>query len=218
MIERLSQNITGISFDNFVQFLFARSVPADEKADPWYWHVEVTFDTREIAEHYIKLFTDPKFLLSAYSKPQLEQGFWAIHSGNLDCSVARIIWIEELAFAVREQCVRSMFHLFEQLFSIEPLDTSAHMWWDSLCYDWHCGNRSRAQGGEDQAMQDVMFETLARILELDSPRCQGDALHGLGHLHHPETEQLVERYIASHPAIEPELKKYALAAAQFSVL
>ena len=186
MIEKMSQDITGISFDNFVQFLFARSVPADEKADPWYWHIDVTFDPREIAEHYIKLFTSPTFLLSAYSKPQLEQGFWAIHSGNLDCSVARIIWIEELAFAVRERCVRSMFHLFEQLFSIEPLDTSAHMWWDSLCYDWHCGNRSRANGGEDQAMQDVMFETLARILELDSPRCQGDALHGLGHLHHPD--------------------------------
>ena len=68
------------------------------------------------------------------------------------------------------------------------------------------------------AMQDVMFETLARILELDSPRCQGDALHGLGHLHHPETEQLVERYIASYPAIAPEQKKYALAAAQFKIL
>ena len=218
MIEKLSQDITGISFDRFVEFLFARSVPADEKADPWYWHVEVTFEPRVIAEHYIKLFTDPKFLLSAYSKPQLEQAFWAIHSGNLDCSVARIIWIEELSFAVREQCVRSMFHLYEQLFSIEPLDTSAHMWWDSLCYDWHCDNRARANGGEDQAMQDVMFQTLARILELDSPRCQGDALHGLGHLHHPETEQLVERYIASHPAIAPEQKKYALAAAQFKVL
>ena len=68
------------------------------------------------------------------------------------------------------------------------------------------------------AMQDVMFETLARILELDSPRCQGDALHGLGHLHHPETQQLVERYIASYPAIAPEQKKYALAAAQFKIL
>ena len=67
-------------------------------------------------------------------------------------------------------------------------------------------------------MQDVIFETLAKILELDSLRSQADALHGLGHLHHPQTEQLISKYIASHPEITPDAKKYALAAAKFQVL
>jgi len=111
-----------------------------------------------------------------------------------------------------------MFHLWEKLFSVEPLETSAHMWWDSLCYDWHCGNRTRSNGGEDESMQDIIFETLARILQLGSPRCQGDALHGLGHLHHPETEQLIAKYIAANPEVDPETKKYALVAAKFQVM
>ena len=67
-------------------------------------------------------------------------------------------------------------------------------------------------------MQDVMFETLSRILELDSPTCQGAALHGLGHLHHPDTEQLIRRYIERNKSIDPALREYALASARFNVL
>ncbi|HUK46254.1 MAG TPA: hypothetical protein VLW06_01635 [Terriglobales bacterium] len=218
MIEDLHQDITGISFDEFIQFVFAKPVPVNAKREPWYWHIETTFDPTEIVEHYIALFIRPEFLLAKFLKAELEQGFWAIQSCNLDCAVAQLIWLSELPLAVRERCVRSMFHLFEKLFSIEPLETSAHMWWDSLCYDWHCGNRSRANGGEDESMQDVIFETLAKILKLASIRCQRDALHGLGHLHHPGTEELISKYIASHPQISPETKKYALAAAKFQVM
>jgi hypothetical protein len=218
MIKHSQQDINGISFDEFVQFIFARPVPVNEKAEPWYWHIETIFEPKEIVDHYIGLFNRPEFLLTKFVKAELEQGFWAIQSCNLDCAVAQVIWRSELPFAIRERCVRSMFHLFEKFFSTEPLETSAHMWWDSLCYDWHCGNRSRANGGEDESMQDVMFETLGKILALSSPRCQGDALHGLGHLHHPGTEELIARYLASHPGINAETKEYALAAAKFQVM
>ena len=111
-----------------------------------------------------------------------------------------------------------MATLFERLFVNEPLDTSVHMWWDSLCYGWHCGNRSRERGGEDLELQDIFFRTLAKVLAIDSWICQGAALHGLGHLHHPDTGNLVERYIDEHPALTPEQKAHALAAAKFQVL
>jgi len=45
-------DISHYSFDEFVSFLFARDVqPLAEQADPkkmdpWYWHVEVTFDAQ----------------------------------------------------------------------------------------------------------------------------------------------------------------------------
>lgn len=218
MNESSHQDITGIAFEDFTKFVFARPVPANAKAKPWYWYIETAFEPTEIVDNYVSLFTRPEFLLTRFLKAELEQGFWAIQSCNLDCAVAQVIWIDDLPFALRERCVRSMFHLFEKLFSIEPLETSAHMWWHSLCYDWHCGNRSRANGGEDESMQDVMFETLSKILDLGSPRCQGDALHGLGHLHHPGTEELIAKFIATHPEISSETKKYALAAAKFQVL
>jgi len=92
------------------------------------------------------------------------------------------------------------------------------MWWDALCYDWHCGNKKRERGGEDRSMQDVMFETLRSILAQDSEICHGAALHGLGHLHHPDTKQLIDVYLTQHPALKKEWRDYALAAARFEVL
>jgi hypothetical protein len=219
MDEQASTDISKLSFDEFIAFLFDREVPPDtDKRDPWYWHTEVMFDPEKVCVHYVRLFRKPTFLLERFSKKQLEQGFWGIQSGNIDCAVTEIIWIEELPFLLRENCVRSMFHLFELLFAVEPLETSANMWWDSLCFDWQCGNRDRLRGGEDASMQDVMFQTLSDILSLDSDFCQSAALHGLGHLHHPGTEQLVQKYLVRHPALGKELREYASAAARFDLL
>src|SRR5262245_2825737 len=100
------------------------------------------------------LFTQPAFLLAQFSRAQLEQGFWAIQSPNLECGIRAIMWNEISGKTVFVLC----FILFERLFFNELLDTAVEMWWDSLAYDWHCGNRSRARGSEDESMQDVMFE------------------------------------------------------------
>jgi len=212
-------DISRFPFEEFINFLFDREVPLEsEKRDPWYWDAPVTFDPELVCLHYLRLFNEPQFLLQRFSRAQLEQGVWAIESPTLECSVAEVISIKNLPFLLRERCVRSMFHLFERLFAIEPLETSAHMWWDCLCYDWHCGNRNRLLGGEDLLMQDVMFETLSSILALDSEFCQRAALHGLGHLHHPATEQLIQQYLNRHPSLDQELREYALAAARFEVM
>jgi hypothetical protein len=93
--------------------------------------------------------------------------------------VAEIIGESNLPFVLREEIIRSMAHLFRLSFVTEPLDTSVFMWWDALCYDWHCGNRIRERGGEDEKLQDVFFETLAEVLAIDSWICQEAALHGL---------------------------------------
>ena len=221
MIELTEVDIRGFSFEKFCLFLFDREIPQashDGTEDSWYYSVEVTFEANEVAGHYVNLFANPEFLRSRFSQLQLEQGFWAILGPNLSCGAAQLIWLQELPFSVRENCVRSMFHLYERFFAIDPLDTSAHMWWDSLCYDWHMGHRSRANGGEDQLMQDVMFETLSSILDLESESCQKAALHGLGHLRHPSTETVIRGFLDRRQGtIDAELKEYALAAARFSV-
>jgi hypothetical protein len=211
------------SFEEFVDFMFDHEVvpvPDDIEADacPWYWNVEVAYQPLRVASYYIRLFTAPGFLPQRYSPAQLEQGFWAIQSGNIECSVAGLIWDARVPFDIRASCVRSMFHLYELLFADIVLESSVDMWWDSLAYDWHCGNRSRARGGEDEAMQDVMFETLSRILALPSVTCQAAALHGLGHLHHPGTSEVILGFLAGNPGMETELRDYALAAARFEVL
>jgi hypothetical protein len=218
-----SVDLTNVSFDEFVAFLFDHDIdrtipPESEKYDPWYFHVEVEFDARKIGDHYVRMFRQPEFLLTRFTKAQLEEGFWAIQGPNLDCSVSRIIEDGDLPLSAREACIRSMADLFKRLFATEPFDTSVQMWWDSLCYDWHCGNRNRERGTEDLELQNIFFETLAKVLAIDSWICQGAALHGLGHLHHPDTEDLIGRFIEEHPSLSKEQKDYAQAAARFQVL
>ena len=80
------------SFDEFVPFLFDRSIPPrPAKRDLWYWHVEVECAAKKICAYYVQLFQQPEFLLTRFTKPQLEEGFWAVQGPNLDCSASRII-------------------------------------------------------------------------------------------------------------------------------
>jgi hypothetical protein len=218
-----SVDLTNVPFDEFVAFLFDHDIdhdmpPESEKYDPWYFQVEVEFDANNIGAYYVRMFGQPEFLLTRFTKAQLEAGFWAIQGPNLNCSVSRIIEDSDLPLSIREECIRSMADLFKRLFATEPFDTSVQMWWDSLCYDWHCGNRKRERGGEDLELQNVFFETLAKVLAIDSWICQGAALHGLGHLHHPQTKELIERFVDEHPILTQEQKAYALAAAKFAVM
>jgi hypothetical protein len=215
-------NLTDVSFDEFVAFLFDHEINPDapaqpEKYDPWYFHVETEFDAKKIAAYYVRMFRQPAFLLNRFTKEQLEEGFWAIQGPNLNCAVSRIIEDPDLAISLKEECIRSMAELFKRLFATEPFDSSVQMWWDSLCYDWHCGNRRRELGGEDLKLQDIYFNTLSEVLAIDSWICQGAALHGLGHLHHPRTKKLIERFVDEHPTLTQEQKTYAVAAAKFEV-
>jgi hypothetical protein len=206
------------SFDAFVNFLFDRDVSSEsEGRDYWYWHMAVEFDAKKIGEYYVQLFRQPDFLLKRFTTVQLEEGFWAIQGPNLDCSVFRIIADRDLPLPAREECILSMADLFSRLFATQPFDSSVQMWWDSLCYDWHCGNRKRERGGEDLELQDIFFQTLAKVLAIDSWICQAAALHGLGHLHHPQTKELIEQFIDERPSLTPEQKVYVVAAARFEV-
>jgi hypothetical protein len=219
MKEPIPVDLSNCSFDEFVSFLFARDVPdKSAKYEPWYYDLETAFDPERICTYYVQLFTSPEILLERFSKEQLEEGFWAIQSPNLDCGAYRLLVDSDLTLEAKAQCVAAMFELFRKLFATEPLDSSVQMWWDSFCYDWHCGNRKRERAGEDLLLQDAMFQTLSNILSLDSEICHRAALHGLGHLHHPDTKGLIARYIEERPLLNKEMKEYALTAAEFKIM
>lgn len=211
-------DLSQFSFDEFVAFLFDRDIPPkSEKWNPWFWHTKTMFDPTRTCGYYTRLFQQPSFLLERFSPTQLEEGLWAVSSkGFLGCSVTDLIWNVELPLSAREECVRSMFYLYRDLFAIEPSGTAGFMWWHSVCWHlWHRGKKDRLRGGEDLSMQDVMFETLLQILALESENCQAAALHGLGHLHHPATARVIEDYLRRHPSLTDEGRAYALIAARF---
>lgn len=210
-----TRDLKNVSFDEFVSLIFQRDMPVrpDEIGPPF---DEV--DAEKLCAYYVRLFRQPEFLLSRFAKEQLEEGFWAIMGHTHEWSAGNLIEYSDAPLASRKECIESMAVLFERLFVNEPLDTSVHMWWDSLCYAWHCGNRKRDNGGEDSELQDTFFHTLVKVLALDSWICQGAALHGLGHLHHPETPEVVDKFIRRRPTLTEEQIAYARAAAKFNVL
>ena len=211
------QSLINISFDEFVLVIFERST-SKEAVESQIQFVETELNAEEICAHYVKLFRQPEFLLTRFSKDTLEAGFWAMMGLSREWSLGNIIEYSDASLSSRRECIDSMATLFEKLFAYEPLDTSVHMWWDSLCYSWHCGNRKRERGGDDIDLQDIFFNTLAKVLAIDSWICQGAALHGLRHLHHPDTGLLIDNYLAQHPKLTDEQQGYARAAARFEVL
>jgi len=211
MHKTLQANFVPYTFNQFVDFLFARDVQSESarRRDSWYFNTEVCFDPHRVCGYYVQLFRNSAFLLERYSTAQLEQGFSAMTVRSLSCSVQQLIWSPELPFINRAECVRSMVYLCRDVFQHDAIGVTASMWWDSFCFAWECGNRQRSRGGEDLLMQDVLFGALSEVVLFDSSICRASALHGLEHLHHPETLAWIDGLIPSHPDIAEELTEYA---------
>jgi hypothetical protein len=208
-------DLRSISHDEFHKFIFDHDVAGkgnNEKA--WYhdFNLYLEYDEEHIANLYIELFHKSDKLLDLYSKEKLEQGFWAIMGSSLEGSVHDLIWESELDIGIREKLIYSMYHLYEKLFAIEPLDTSSNMWWDSLAYDYYEGGpRDPQNNKDDKQIQEAMFHTLKKILDLKSEACQWAALHGLGHLRHPDTAAVIEGFIRTNKKLTDDEISYARA-------
>ena len=84
------------------------------------------------------------------------------------------------------------------------------MWWDALAYCINPMKHVDPVGNPfHKRIQDVMFKTLAQILELDSPDCQSAALHGFNHVLHPDAKALVDDFIRRSPDLPQEYIDYA---------
>lgn len=77
------------------------------------------------------------------------------------------------------------------------------MWWDMILHTfWEMADEYRCDysGLSDDGKQiaEAMYQTLQKILALDHRGCQWSALHGLGHLHHPQGREIVQSYLDVH--------------------
>ncbi len=116
---------------------------------------------------------------------------------------------QSVDFERRAECIRAMFFLYRDLFAVDELGTSCNMWWDCISSSSQVGHRSQSTLDDNRKIQDVMFDTLTKILYLESEECQGAALHGLGHLRHPNTEMVIRDWIATQPDLPEHDLEYA---------
>jgi hypothetical protein len=201
------------SFSQWVTFVFDHPIAQAEEKE-WYWQDEWEHeaDNSLMLEYLIRLFRNSAFLLDTYSPEQLEQGFWFIQKplGFLEKGLKDI----NVEWQLRKECIVSMGDLFERLFAVNLLaDSACYIWWDLVISGYfetsHASWHPLIVDDKDAQAQQAIFETLSRILKLDSRECQKSALHGLGHLNHPLTEKTIESYLNENPMIDGESKEYA---------
>src|SRR6266849_5911231 len=102
-------DLTNISFDEFVPLIFERAMPPEaEKVDLSFHYVEVELDAKKICAYYVRLFREPEFLLSRFTKQQLEGGFWAIMGHTHEWSAGNIIEYSDAPLSSRRECIVSM--------------------------------------------------------------------------------------------------------------
>lgn len=197
--------LDNLSFEEWVAFVFDHAVSKDDR---WYRHNEWKWrGSRErFLENCARLFSEPEFLLEAYSHECLNQGFWYL--GSFDV-LSEWLWDKSVAWVPRQECVLSMFPLYQRLFATNPLGNACYMWWDLFCY---FGDKPRTR------MKLLMVDVLASILEIPSLDCQAAALHGLGHIDTPRKRRVVAAFIASHPESDEDMLAYATKSLNGTVL
>ena len=110
-----------------------------------------------------------------------------------------------------------MYHVYSDYVSKlerEPdpeIESGIYMWWDLILHGFWNSSRPRIVGtwrgdaskldAESRVLLDALFETLTRILAIPSRASQQSALHGLGHLHHPQGHDAVQRFIDKNPPV-----------------
>ena len=194
---------TGYDFETWIRFAFDHDV----SDPPWYYTEEMHFvcDPSRVVTHYTRLFRDPRATLAPFDEGRLEQGLWFIVGSQL----SEWLWSEDVALALRLDCIAAMPAMFRELLLDHPLDTTCFMWWDMLRY---------FGDDPDERVVDAIVRALAEVLQIPATHCQMSALHGLGHLQHGSRVPIIRGFLASHPDLDEEIVRYADIAMSGSVL
>lgn len=172
-----------------------------------------------------RLFRGARALVGRYTPEQLDRGFWyvlGIGSGYLGVRLDTTV-----SEAARIELVESIFDLYEQLFAplcgdaIEegepshPVSSACFMMWDMDCL-WP------PREPEFASIKEAQYRVLERSLSIGSDAVRQSALHGLGDTHYladPERVRcIIDRFLAAHTELRPELLQYALDAREGHVM
>jgi hypothetical protein len=217
-------DLSAKTFDEFVEFFFAREVvmldpPLDYLVDDVVqegrdFDEAVASSPEVLLDHLSRLFSEFSQIAPKYSLLQVNRAIWTILGPGL--GMTDLLFEAALPLSRRLECIRSMYHVYSDFVAtskVEVMENCFDMWWDVLAHNFwfqerfydrrkyiiemEMGDVSKLDS-EARATLDVMFETLKRILKLPDTRTQMYALHGLGHLHHPDVKQTVQHFIDEH--------------------
>lgn len=199
------------TFDGFLTAVFDHPAPGNaEGVNPWYWESEADFlvdPARQVA-HLTQLFRSAGALRQRFSTAQLEQGFWVMGSAASEQFVEQL-WNPAVPWSDRAVCVAAMEQLYADCFTVATFESVDYMWPDFLAHGYDFGTRDPGVNADDARMQQALFDLFTRLLERPEPICHYAGLHGLGHLRHPGGPRAIAAYLAAHPELTPEQRRYA---------
>lgn len=197
-----------LNYEEWLRFFFDRPVMPNitESSDMYYadsgMFLQASNPARVI-DHLTAVCRNFRVVSERFTLPQLDQGIWAILGAHYDHG--EYLFDRSVALESRIDCICSMYRVYADFVAksdVEVMENCFNMWWDILAHSfWSKYDYSYdVKQLDDDSWQilDAMFETLVKILELDDARTQAYALHGLGHLHHPKVNEVVQSYIDSH--------------------
>jgi len=200
----MDYDISEASFDELVDFYFDHPVRMDT-ASAWYFEAEILYNPTNNAIFFIQLFRNPNFLLQKYSRLQVDQGLWAISSPGFEGNAYNLIFEhEDIAFEIRQTIVEAMYDLFKELFVVDLVGEASAFWWT------HFANAGSWNKSGMVPLVNVMFETLLRILNLDSDYCRSCALDGLRLLRHANTAEALRAYVRQHSHMDKQRRAFIL--------
>jgi hypothetical protein len=217
--------LTELSFEDWLRHIFDHPV----NDPPWYFDPDADYsaiDPGRLIGYTRKLFDRGGELLAPYNDAQANQGLWhLVNEGGPLCALGN----EDVPLASRVSCIQSMTILFEQYFvprctphlshldeaGAGPLNGVCYMWWDIFPL---CGQPEVATRRE---IDSTCLSVMEKTLQLPSIACQESALHGLSHwglAYESRCESTISAFLREHVDLRPNLRKYAILAAERGVL
>jgi hypothetical protein len=202
-------------FDSWVRWLFDH--PVAKRA--WYWKsdaIEMILPPATLADYIALLFQNPKQHLDRFSDEQLSQGFWFL-VGSMCSDQLRVWFDDKVNWEKRKSGIVATETVFREIFAPRgsshftpesdgpKLDIVGYMWWDIVA----CSNGPNTNCDHIHL---ACIDTMASILQLNSPVCLYSALHGLGHWQtydQPRVVKIIDHYLTHANPNDTRLIQYA---------
>lgn len=209
------------TYADFVSFLNHKNV-LNPQAETYQYKIDfpknwIEGNFNKLVSHYLAFFDSVNKWKASYTDDELNHLLNFIF--GYPFGVKECIFNSELDFNERTSLIKSIYSLYEYLFIDNEVEHHRHMLWDGIAYSYTTNYFPPSfDVNEKEHIRNAMFETLQKILELPSIECQFAALHGLNHLRHKETEQVVMQYIKENPTLSEEEIYYAKAYMRFEMM
>jgi len=198
-------DLTSVPYDDWVRLVFDHPVGQE-----WYWQCNISVpDPPRLLDYFARLCADFPRAVAPFDRAQIDQGLWLLLGACVD-----IGWHLIQPTIPREKriaCIESMsgvYAAFVARSEVHESETCFFMWWDLLTFAI-VPSPTSALSDEQREARDAMLSTLVKILALDGWHTQRCALHGLGHLHHPDVGAIVQRWIDAHgEALPPKALRW----------